>query len=481
MNNNGLKNASIKTALSATDEPVLIVEYGTRIVLACNLAAEQLFGHPEEDLIGGVTEHLHADPSGFRLFGEESHRSLDEQGIFIRRIPMRRRDRSIFMADVRVLVLKANHGPGIAVGVINPVAEIDFSEETDSETSEGMSHRPILERICHQCDWVLGEIWRLDPDGHLKVEASWSTLPSRTRTFQRMSAMLGLELGEGAPGRSWLSGTPEWVEDIQKNPRRVFRRSFAAKAANLHSVLAVPVIHDGEVQAVAAFFSDKPRIKDAEVISKIDEALSTLALFPQSVPSNALSGDARKLRASDLKNATIHLICDPQTMRIWDVVQADHARWAYGKITNFDGMLLDQEITQGRQLCDTSKILPDTIYHPTYTPYRYIDESGDPHWGVLRTEIKFWHCGRALEATFFDRPSEGTIRNRDNKALLAILTPRERQVLRQSLLGLTSKQVARKLKISHRTVESHRASIMQKLDVRSFSQVSAIFGSTFGR
>jgi DNA-binding CsgD family transcriptional regulator len=45
------------------------------------------------------------------------------------------------------------------------------------------------------------------------------------------------------------------------------------------------------------------------------------------------------------------------------------------------------------------------------------------------------------------------------------LSPRERQVLQLVAEGGTSKEVARKLGISLKTAESHRARIMEKLDI----------------
>lgn len=47
------------------------------------------------------------------------------------------------------------------------------------------------------------------------------------------------------------------------------------------------------------------------------------------------------------------------------------------------------------------------------------------------------------------------------------LTPRERDVLRGVANGLTNKEVASALGISHRTVETHRENIMRKLAIRS--------------
>ena len=48
-----------------------------------------------------------------------------------------------------------------------------------------------------------------------------------------------------------------------------------------------------------------------------------------------------------------------------------------------------------------------------------------------------------------------------------ILTPREKVILAQIVKGASSKEAARTLKISPRTVEFHRANIMHKLDVKN--------------
>ena len=50
---------------------------------------------------------------------------------------------------------------------------------------------------------------------------------------------------------------------------------------------------------------------------------------------------------------------------------------------------------------------------------------------------------------------------------LALLSPREREVLDLVLAGKPSRQIAEELFISVKTVEFHRARIMQKLEVRS--------------
>lgn len=55
------------------------------------------------------------------------------------------------------------------------------------------------------------------------------------------------------------------------------------------------------------------------------------------------------------------------------------------------------------------------------------------------------------------------------RAIVASLSRREQEVLREMTLGRSNKEIARSLDISHRTVEVHRANLFRKLDLKSSS------------
>jgi DNA-binding NarL/FixJ family response regulator len=52
------------------------------------------------------------------------------------------------------------------------------------------------------------------------------------------------------------------------------------------------------------------------------------------------------------------------------------------------------------------------------------------------------------------------------------LTGREREVLLGVARGRTNKEIATELGISHRTVETHRESLMRKLQIRTVAELT---------
>ena len=68
------------------------------------------------------------------------------------------------------------------------------------------------------------------------------------------------------------------------------------------------------------------------------------------------------------------------------------------------------------------------------------------------------HCGSPLT---FAEP-----------AAASEITPRQTEVLRMIAMGLSAREIGEKLKISPRTVEFHRAMIIERLDLHSTAQLT---------
>lgn len=78
----------------------------------------------------------------------------------------------------------------------------------------------------------------------------------------------------------------------------------------------------------------------------------------------------------------------------------------------------------------------------------------------------------ALQEAFtkLRQTGEKVERQRVAKQRAATLTPREREMLQGLVAGLSNKMIARKLDISLRTVEMHRANMMERLRVVSLAE-----------
>jgi len=61
-----------------------------------------------------------------------------------------------------------------------------------------------------------------------------------------------------------------------------------------------------------------------------------------------------------------------------------------------------------------------------------------------------------------------------NRALIASLTPRERQVFESVVRGKINKQIAHELGTTERTVKAHRHQVMEKMQVHSLAELVSI-------
>jgi RNA polymerase sigma factor (sigma-70 family) len=99
-----------------------------------------------------------------------------------------------------------------------------------------------------------------------------------------------------------------------------------------------------------------------------------------------------------------------------------------------------------------------------------VEEIADAIEAVARGELVF---SKELERRAQVQLGEFARKARETARALARLTPRERQVLALLAEGLSTRQIAKRLGLSDRTVESHIGNVYQKLDVRT--RVQALY------
>lgn len=80
--------------------------------------------------------------------------------------------------------------------------------------------------------------------------------------------------------------------------------------------------------------------------------------------------------------------------------------------------------------------------------------------------------GRVREALARDGENRSQqVRVEEIRNRLALLSPREQQIMRLTIAGLSNKQMALKLGLSRKTVELHRAHAMHKMEAQSLAEL----------
>jgi RNA polymerase sigma factor (sigma-70 family) len=77
-------------------------------------------------------------------------------------------------------------------------------------------------------------------------------------------------------------------------------------------------------------------------------------------------------------------------------------------------------------------------------------------------------------AVQYEKTRDQRERTRSLQALVAVLTPRERQVFQCVAQGKTNKAIAGELGTTERTIKAHRQKVMEKLKARSVSEIVLI-------
>jgi RNA polymerase sigma factor (sigma-70 family) len=136
-------------------------------------------------------------------------------------------------------------------------------------------------------------------------------------------------------------------------------------------------------------------------------------------------------------------------------------------------------LRQARDAAGGTRIIVLTLHVQAEYVARAVREGAD---GYLSKDLAVQELTDAIASVmagkpYYSAPVQEALQQAIREGVsnpLEKLTPREREVLIGIARGLTSKEIGAEFNISPRTVETHRASLMRKLDLRSIALLTQL-------
>jgi PAS domain S-box-containing protein len=119
-----------KTMASLVDA-VFVVEPVNRTIIACNNAVETMFGYTEGEVTGRNTEFLYVNKKIYEEFGRGLFSALDAKGVYHTEYKMRRKDGTVFPAEITVTEMLDDAGE--RAGTVSLVRDITERVQAQQE------------------------------------------------------------------------------------------------------------------------------------------------------------------------------------------------------------------------------------------------------------------------------------------------------------------------------------------------------------
>jgi DNA-binding CsgD family transcriptional regulator len=166
------------------------------------------------------------------------------------------------------------------------------------------------------------------------------------------------------------------------------------------------------------------------------------------------SASAQRVRtANEVGSAIVHQLNGPLTaLRLYMGEIRQHSGWFIGTTETDHNLqqIVENAFQETERVCAMIRLIADTFEAPLH---------GETAVALGRDVINWWTRSGGPEGGA-DDPVEAA-------SIDALLTPREREVLRHISEGCSNKRGAVRMKIASRTFESHRARVMRKLGAKN--------------
>jgi len=120
-----------KTFNSQRDAIFILDGKNPPAIIACNLAAEGIFGYTRQELLGHTTAFLHSDEASLRKFQAYLYPAIEKNGFFyLPEFKMKRKDGTVFPTEHNIAELKDQEGKRIGwVSLVRDITERKRAEE----------------------------------------------------------------------------------------------------------------------------------------------------------------------------------------------------------------------------------------------------------------------------------------------------------------------------------------------------------------
>lgn len=175
----------------------------------------------------------------------------------------------------------------------------------------------ILHLLCSNIGWDFGEVWIPNTNTNvLECSEGFYASDNNLEIFREQSKNITFAPGVGIPGRIWLSGQPEWIEDVSIVQQPTFYRSQIAAELGLKACFGVPIRLEGEVLAVLVFFNRRKHTKNLKSIELVNAVATQLGSHIQRKQSElALLKITQALRLSEER---LQLALESSDLGSWD-------------------------------------------------------------------------------------------------------------------------------------------------------------------
>lgn len=159
----------------------------------------------------------------------------------------------------------------------------------------------VLTDVCERTDWEYGELWVPDADRQHLQHAKSYVLDQSLEAFSEVTRKTTFQRGEGLPGRVWVTEGTEWIHDVSSLPPDKYIRTEIAEEAAFGAAFGVPVVVEGRIEAVLAYYLREPRFFDQQLAAIVETLSDTFSVLIKTElrAARALSGADVELSPAD--------------------------------------------------------------------------------------------------------------------------------------------------------------------------------------